>query len=62
VTGNALKQLASPLQHAHRLPASLGTYPFPEATSLSIVLSRNTSATSFFSRMFSRSSSFSLLA
>ncbi len=45
-----------------RLPASLGGYKFPEATSASTCFSRDRSATSRRSRAFSRSRSFIFLA
>ena len=46
----------------HRLSASGRAQKFPEATSLRIELSSAWSATNFFSRVFSRSSSFRRLA
>ena len=48
--------------YGHRLPASRRAQKFPEVTSLRIALSRAWSATSFLSRVFSRSSSLSRLA
>jgi hypothetical protein len=45
-----------------RLPASLGGYKFPEATSASTCFSRDRSATSRRKRAFSRSRSFIFLA
>ncbi len=58
-----------PLRHTelvaqvhHRLAAPGRAQKFPEATSLSIALSRAWSATSFFSWVFSRSSAFSRFA
>jgi len=42
----------------NRLPASLGAYKFPEATSLRTCFSSDRSATRRFSRTFSRSRSF----
>ena len=46
----------------HRLPASLGGYKFPEATSASTCFSKDRSATSRRNRAFSRSRSFIFLA
>jgi len=48
--------------HTDRLPASLGGYKFPEATSASTCFSRDRSATRRRSRAFSRSRSFIFLA
>ena len=50
------------LDPSHRLPASLGGYKFPEATSASTCFSRDRSATSRRNRAFSRSRSFIFLA
>ena len=47
---------------SNRLPASLGGYKFPEATSASTCFSSDRSATSRRSRAFSRSRSFIFLA
>ena len=47
---------------SHRLPASLGGYKFPEATSASTCFSKDRSATSRRNRAFSRSRSFIFLA
>ena len=46
----------------HRLPATLGGYKFPEATSASTCFSKDRSATRRRNRAFSRSRSFIFLA
>ena len=61
-TGPPLGDVQLVANYGHRLPASRRAQKFPEVTSLRIALSRAWSATSFLSRVFSRSSSLSRLA
>ena len=58
----AFRQPILLLDRLNRLPASIGRYKFPSATSLRICFSSDRSATSRFSRAFSRSSSLNRLA
>lgn len=58
----ALREAIPLLDAIDRLPASLGGYKFPEATSDSTCFSKDRSATSRRSRAFSRSRSFIILA
>ena len=58
----ALRNTEPFLQQRHRLPASLGAHQFGPANSLSIAFSSDNSATSFFSRVFSRSRSLNFFA
>jgi hypothetical protein len=60
--GLALRETVFPSNAFDRLPAPLGAYKFPEATSLSTCFSSDRSATRRLSRTFSRSRSFIRLA
>ena len=61
-TGPPLGDVHLVADYGHRLPASRRAQKFPEVTSLRIAWSRAWSATSFLSRVFSRSSSLSRVA
>ena len=60
--GLALRETVLLPDAIHRLPAPLGAYKFPEATSLRTCFSSDRSATRRLSRTFSRSRSFIRLA
>ncbi len=60
--GMALREIVLLPNAFNRLPAPLGAYKFPDATSLSTCFSSERSATRRFRRTFSRSKSFIRLA